>query len=130
MAMFRTHLTVSCLLGAAYGGVAAYGGTAGWFFGETFDWGVIFLGAALTAVGGVLPATALGFGPITSWGTSGSGPGQFGEAADVAVGPDFDVYVADRFNENAIQRFSPLGVFRRAFRGPESFGLEVAGDTV
>ena len=84
---------------------------------------------AALAVGGALPATALGFGPITSWGTSGSGPGQFGEASDVAVGPDFDVYVTDRFN-NRVQVFSPLGVFRRAFPAPESFGLDVVGGTV
>ena len=84
---------------------------------------------AALAVGGALPATALGFGPITSWGTSGTGPGQFGEAADVAVGPDFDVYVADRFRDR-IQVFSPLGVFKHSFPAPESFGLEVAGDTL
>jgi DNA-binding beta-propeller fold protein YncE len=85
--------------------------------------------AAALAVGGALPGAALGFGPITSWGTAGTGPGQFGEAADVAVGPDFDVYVADRFN-GRVHVFSPLGVFKRAFPAPESFGIEVAGDTV
>ncbi|HTI34120.1 MAG TPA: hypothetical protein VL422_10625 [Miltoncostaea sp.] len=85
--------------------------------------------AAALAVGGVVPGSALGFGPITSWGTSGNGPGQFGEAADVAVGPDFDVYVADRFNDR-VQVFSPLGVFRRVFKVPESFGLDIAGGTL
>jgi DNA-binding beta-propeller fold protein YncE len=79
-------------------------------------------------VGGA-PGAALGFGPITSWGVGGTGPGQFGEAADVAVGPDFDVYVTDRFN-GRVHVFSPLGVFRRDFPAPESFGLDVAGDTV
>lgn len=75
------------------------------------------------------PSGALGFGFITSWGTAGNGPGQFGEAADVAVGPDFDVYVADRFNDR-IQVFSPLGLLRRTWSTPESFGLDVAGGTV
>jgi DNA-binding beta-propeller fold protein YncE len=84
---------------------------------------------AALAVGGALPATALGFGVITSWGAAGSGPGQFGEGSDVSVGPDFDVYVTDRFNDR-VQVFSPLGVFKRAFPSPESFGLKVDGDTV
>ena len=47
----------------------------------------------------------------------------------MSVGPDFDVYVTDRFNDR-VQVFSPLGVFRRAFPTPESFGLKVVGDSV
>ena len=85
--------------------------------------------AAALAIGGVAPAAAFGFGAITSWGGPGSGPGQFGEGSDVSVGPDFDVYVTDRFN-NRVQVFSPLGVFKRAFPTPESFGLKVVGGTV
>ncbi len=85
--------------------------------------------AAAVGIGAAAPGAALGFGFITSWGTSGSGPGQFGEGSDVSVGSDFDVYVTDRFN-NRVQVFSPLGVFRREFPAPESFGLKVAGDSV
>ena len=85
--------------------------------------------AAALAIGGVAPAAAFGFGAITSWGGPGSGPGQFGEGSDVSVGPDFDVYVTDRFN-NRVQVFSPLGVFRARFPTPESFGLKVVGGTV
>jgi uncharacterized repeat protein (TIGR01451 family) len=83
--------------------------------------------AALLA--GAPPTHALGFGFITSWGGPGEAPGRFGEASDVAVGGDFDVYVADRFNDR-IQVFSPLGAFRRAWGTPESFGVDVAGDAV
>jgi DNA-binding beta-propeller fold protein YncE len=85
--------------------------------------------AVAAAVGAAAPSAALGFGVITSWGKPGTANGEFGEASDVAVGPDFDVYVTDRFN-NRIQVFSPLGVFKRAFAAPESFGLDVVGDRV
>jgi hypothetical protein len=47
MASYRGHLTLSSVLGAAYGGWAAYQ----W----QFDWGDVFLGAGLTTLGGVLP---------------------------------------------------------------------------
>jgi hypothetical protein len=47
MASYRGHLTFSCLLGAAYGGVAAWQ----W----QMDWGPVVLGAGLTALGGLLP---------------------------------------------------------------------------
>ena len=80
-------------------------------------------------LGAAAPSAALGFGFITSWGGSGNGNGQFGEASDISVGPDFDVYVTDRFNDR-VQVFSPLGVFKRTFKTPESFGLDVVGDTV
>ncbi len=85
--------------------------------------------AVATALGVGAPPAALGFAFITSWGTPGSGDGQFGEPSDVSVAPNFDVYVTDRFN-NRVQVFSPLGTFKRAFPVPESFGLDVVGDTV
>ena len=46
MASYQGHLTFSSVLGAAYGGGAAYLG---------MDWGPVFLGAGLTTVGGLLP---------------------------------------------------------------------------
>ena len=47
MASYQGHLAFSSLLGAAYGGVAAWQ----W----EMDWGPVFLGAGLTALGGLLP---------------------------------------------------------------------------
>jgi hypothetical protein len=47
MASYRGHLMLSCSLGAAYGGAA-------YLYGD-FDWGLAFLGAGLTALGGLLP---------------------------------------------------------------------------
>ena len=84
--------------------------------------------AAAAALGALAPSAA-GFGFITSWGGPGNGPGQFGEASDISVGPDFDVYVTDRSNDR-VQVFSPLGVFKRGFPAPESFGLDVVGNEV
>ena len=47
MASYQGHLTVSSILGAAYGSVGAVG--------LDLDWGPVFLGAGLTALGGLLP---------------------------------------------------------------------------
>src|SRR5262245_41019679 len=47
MASYPVHLSVSTALGAAYGAAAV------WFW--HIDWGPAFLGAGLTALGGVLP---------------------------------------------------------------------------
>jgi hypothetical protein len=47
MASYYGHLSLSSLLGAAYGGFAA------WQF--ELGWGPVFLGAGLTTLGGVLP---------------------------------------------------------------------------
>lgn len=47
MASYRGHLTFSSLLGAAYGGFAA------WYW--QLDWGPALLGASLTTAGGLLP---------------------------------------------------------------------------
>jgi LexA-binding, inner membrane-associated putative hydrolase len=47
MASFRGHLTLATALGSGYGSIAA------WHFG--LDWGPVFLGAGLTALGGFLP---------------------------------------------------------------------------
>ncbi len=47
MASYLGHITFSTALGAAYGAAASYG--------LNLDWGPVFLGAGLTAVGGLLP---------------------------------------------------------------------------
>jgi hypothetical protein len=47
MASYRGHLTFSSLLGAAYGGAAAWQ----W----SYDWGEVVLGAGFTTLGGLLP---------------------------------------------------------------------------
>src|SRR5689334_1724301 len=47
MASYRGHLTFSTLLGAGYGGLAAWQ----WHM----DWGPAVLGGGLTALGGMLP---------------------------------------------------------------------------
>jgi hypothetical protein len=46
MASYQGHLTLSSLLGLGVGAAAAYYG---------MDWGPVFLGAGLTALGGILP---------------------------------------------------------------------------
>ncbi len=47
MASYQGHLTTSSVLGAAYGGL-------GYVYGN-LDWGQAFLGAGLTAMGGLMP---------------------------------------------------------------------------
>src|ERR1700751_3404170 len=47
MASYRGHLTLSSILGAGVGIAAAWG--------LGLDWGPVFLGAGLTALGGLLP---------------------------------------------------------------------------
>jgi hypothetical protein len=47
MASYQGHLMFSSALGAAYGGAASYY--------LNMDWGEVFLGAGLTAIGGMLP---------------------------------------------------------------------------
>src|SRR5215207_1835810 len=47
MASYQGHLSLSTVLGAAYGGYGA--------LHLQLDWGPVFLGAGLTALGGLLP---------------------------------------------------------------------------
>jgi tripartite motif-containing protein 71 len=47
---------------------------------------------------------------LGTWGSQGSGDGQFSNPSDVAVAPDGTVYVADTGNRR-IQRFSATGAF-------------------
>jgi hypothetical protein len=49
---------------------------------------------------------------LTSWGSQGSGAGQFLNPVGIAVGPNGDVYVADAGN-NRIQKFDANGTFLR-----------------
>jgi hypothetical protein len=49
---------------------------------------------------------------VASWGSQGSGAGQFLNPVGIAVGPNGDVYVADAGN-NRIQKFNANGTFLR-----------------
>ena len=69
---------------------------------------------------------------VSSWGSLGSGPGQFDTPHGVAVSPKDEVYVADRGNRR-IQVFDTEGKFLRQFtidvpvdltRGKITFGAE------
>jgi sugar lactone lactonase YvrE len=59
---------------------------------------------------------------ITSWGTFGSGDGQFDNPHGIAIDGSGNVYVADYGNDR-IQKLSPDGTFLTAF------GLEGTGDS-
>ncbi len=73
------------------------------------------MGAVLAALAAlVLPAGALGFAPLSGFGTSGGGVGQLSEPGGIAIGPDGSAFVAD-FENNRIAVFSPEGIFERAF---------------
>lgn len=81
------------------------------------------LGAALAALllALLLPSSALGFGPLSSFGSFGDGPGELDEPAGVAIGGDGTAYVADHGNDRVVV-FGPDGTFSREFGG-------VAGDS-
>jgi uncharacterized protein (TIGR03663 family) len=56
---------------------------------------------------------------IRSWGSVGTGPGQFAKLdspQDVAIGRDGNIYVADTWNQR-IQVFSPTGTYLRQWGG-------------
>jgi DNA-binding beta-propeller fold protein YncE len=73
--------------------------------------GVVML-AALAGL--VLPAGALGFAPLSSFGAFGSGVGQLDTPGNIAIGPEGSAYVAD-YENNRIAVFSSAGIFERAF---------------
>ena len=62
----------------------------------------------------------------TSWGSPGTGPGQFDEPQDVAVGPDGSVYVVDTSN-NRVQKFDPAGTYLTAWDGSAGSAGAFAG---
>ena len=51
---------------------------------------------------------------VASWGSLGSGPGQFDTPHGIAVSPDDEIYVADRGNRR-VQVFDPDGMYIREF---------------
>ena len=51
---------------------------------------------------------------VASWGSLGSGPGQFDTPHGIAVSPEDEIYVADRGNRR-IQVFDPDGTYLREF---------------
>ena len=51
---------------------------------------------------------------VASWGSLGTGPGQFDTPHGIAVSPDDEIYVADRGNRR-IQVFDPDGTYLREF---------------
>ena len=51
---------------------------------------------------------------VASWGSLGSGPGQFDTPHGIAVSPDDEIYVADRGNRR-VQVFDPDGNYLREF---------------
>jgi DNA-binding beta-propeller fold protein YncE len=60
------------------------------------------------------PAGALGFGPLSSFGSEGEAAGQTRDPGGLAIGADGSVYVAD-FLDNRVDVFSATGTFLRAF---------------
>jgi len=64
---------------------------------------------------------------LPTWGTSGSGDGQFSQPVGVAVAPDGSVYVADSGNDR-IQRFTSEGVFVSEWATANPRDVEVASD--
>jgi DNA-binding beta-propeller fold protein YncE len=82
-------------------------------------------------LGLVLPGSALGFGPLSSFGEFGNGAGQLDAPAQIAVAPDGDLYVADSGNDR-ISVFAGDGTFLRTFGGgllsePKDVALDAEG---
>jgi DNA-binding beta-propeller fold protein YncE len=85
------------------------------------------VGLAVVA-GMALPAGAMAFGPVSSFGSWGEGPGQFRPEGGIAIGPNSHTYVADTGN-GRIDEFGPDGAFVRSFGElSEPMGIAVAGD--
>lgn len=63
---------------------------------------------------GMTPARAANLVFELKWGTLGSGDGQFEEPSAIAIGPNGNVYVADRGNHR-VQVFTPFGAFVTAW---------------
>jgi DNA-binding beta-propeller fold protein YncE len=67
-------------------------------------------------LGLVLPASAMAFGQLSSFGEFGGGLGQLSAPKQIVVAPDGDLYVADSGN-NRISVFAGDGSFLRTFGG-------------
>ncbi len=65
-------------------------------------------------LGLVLPGSAMGFGQLSSFGEFGSGLGQLDSPAQMVVGPDEEIYVADTGNDR-VDVFAADGTFLRTF---------------
>lgn len=71
------------------------------------------------------PASAAAFGPISSFGSDGSGTGQLHSVGSLGIAPDSSVYVAD-YGNSRIAVFTPAGEFEFAFgREVDSSGGDV-----
>src|SRR5262245_21119486 len=55
---------------------------------------------------------------LLSWGSHGSGDGQFSQPRGIAVGLDGTVYVTDFEPNSRVQQFSASGAFIRKWGGP------------
>src|SRR5438067_5259558 len=74
---------------------------------------------------------------VRSWGTTGTGDGQFNVPSGVAFAPNGDVYVADNSNDR-VQEFTSTGVFVRKWGthgsgdgeldGPDGVAVDSAGN--
>lgn len=76
-----------------------------------------------------LPLSAAAAPPFnTTWGSAGSGDGQFNFAHHLALSPSSDVYVGDLLN-NRIQQFTSEGVYVRQWPVDGADGVTVATDS-
>lgn len=74
---------------------------------------------------------------VTSWGSTGSGPGQFDDPRDVAVAPDGNVYVVDA-NNSRVQYFTSSGSYlgewggsgtgQGQFQNPQQIAIDKDGN--
>jgi hypothetical protein len=87
--------------------------------------------AALIATAGlsVQPATAeeAGYDFVLSWGSLGSGEGEFNAIHEVAAAPNGSVYTVETGNQR-VQNFSPEGTFRLMWGNPGPGGSSEPGE--
>jgi hypothetical protein len=85
------------------------------------SWTRLFVIAAFVALATLVPAVALAqITFLNTWGSNGSGNGQFQAPTAVAVGPTGTVYVTD-FGNNRVEAFGSSGAFESSF-GSEGSG--------
>jgi hypothetical protein len=83
---------------------------------------------AATAMAGVSAGAAeAAFAPLSTFGTGGSGEGQFDQVSGVAVDAAGNVYVGDSHEHHRVVVFKPNGSFAKTIGGGE--GLAEAGET-